>query len=108
MRGCALGGVYKRVFGRARSCGRVQARVALGAGGVHRDVPGRVGVVDVIEGDIVPLARDVDGFVRFEGAGVTWAYGGPDGGPARENDAGGTGDTGEEGRGRRVVHGLSD
>jgi hypothetical protein len=72
---------------------------------VHCDVPGRAGVVYIIEGDNVPLARDVD---RFEGAGVARAYGGPDRGPARENEAGSTGDAGEKGRARTVLHGLSN
>lgn len=73
---------------------------------MHCDVRNRVGVVDIIEGDEVPFARDADG-VRFEGAGAARATGGPGGGPARENEASGTGDGGEEGRAGSVSYGLS-
>lgn len=105
--------MYERVLGRTRARRCVQARVAFkergtGRGRVNGDVPGRrPGVVNVIEGDGVPLARNVDGVVRFEGAGGAWAYRGPGRGPARENEAGGTGDAGEEGGGGGVPHGLS-
>lgn len=73
---------------------------------MHSDVAGEV---DVIEGDSVALPRNIDDFLRFEGAGAARAHGGTDGGtPTRENKTGVASDAGEEGRAGGVLYGLSE